>query len=185
MRTPLLRSLCRRNKGKVAPTTASVLVATAIILGACSSIDCPLNNRVAARYKLAGNVTTLTGDSLTVSTPRSQAEGDDSVLVNKATDIDSITLPMSYSRAEDVFYFTFTPTTTEATAAATVTDTVWVEKQDEPHFEAVDCSPAVFHTVTGVRYTVHAIDSITINNHYVTYNDAKAHFLLYLKTDRH
>ena len=61
------------------------------------------------------------------------------------------------------------------------TDTVWVEKQNLPHFESVDCNPAMFHTIKGVRTTHHAIDSIKINNDKVTYNDTKPHFLLYLK----
>ena len=66
-------------------------------------------------------------------------------------------------------------------AGVKTTDTVWVEKQNLPHFESVDCNPAMFHTIKGVRTTHHAIDSIKINNDKVTYNDTKPHFLLYLK----
>lgn len=156
----------------------------AFLLAACSSIDCPLNNRVMASYKLAGDVASLTLDTLTVSTLRSQSEGDDTVLVNRAFGVDSISLPMSYSRAEDEFYFAFSPVLDDATTRPAAIDTVWVEKSNEAHFEAVDCSPAMFHTITGVRHTTHAIDSIRINYPHVTYNDAKAHFLVYLKADR-
>lgn len=151
------------------------MAALGVLLAGCSSIDCPLNNRVYATYKFAGTVTTL-ADTLTVSTPLSQADGDDSVLVNRAIGVDSITLPMSYARAEDTFYFSFA-----SAAGTTTTDTVVVAKQDQPHFESVDCNPAMFHTITGVSYTRHAIDAVEINNNNVDYNAAKAHFLVYLK----
>ena len=47
------------------------------------------------------------GTIITVTTSLSQAEGDDSVLINKMEYADSISLPMSYARTEDVFYFKF------------------------------------------------------------------------------
>lgn len=151
-------------------------VLAALTLAACSTIDCPLNNRVYASYKLAGTVTTLT-DTLTVSTTRTAADGNDTVLLNQATAIDSFSLPLSYQQAEDVLYFSFAKSDT----TDTITDTVRVAKQDLPHFESVDCSPNFFHTLTSVSHTSHAIDSIVINNPKVTYNDTKPHFLLYLK----
>lgn len=86
----------------------TLVVATVAVLGlsACSSIDCPLNNRVYASFRLAGDVSTLT-DTLTVSTPRTidNAE-EDTVLINRLTQTDSLSLPMSYQRTEDIYYFT-------------------------------------------------------------------------------
>lgn len=152
----------------------------ALALSACSSIDCPLNNSVYASFRLAGDVATLE-DTLTVSTPRSiDNAGEDTVLVNRLTRTDSLSLPLSYQRDEDTFLFALAETGT----AKVTTDTVWIAKQNEPHFESVDCSPTMFHTITGVRFTRHAIDSIKINYNKVTYNDAKAHFLIYFKTRR-
>lgn len=152
-----------------------MLVAMAV--SACSSVDCPLNNRVYTSYKLAGAVDTL-HDTITISTPRTidNAE-EDTVLINRMTLTDSLTLPMSYQRDEDTFFFTLAQ---QGTGLLT-TDTVWVAKKNEPHFESVDCSPTMFHTITGVRFTQHAIDSIKVNYNKVTYNDAKAHFLIYFK----
>ena len=40
-----------------------------LLAGGCSSIECPLNNTVYTKYKLAGDVTTLTG-TLTVAIKR-------------------------------------------------------------------------------------------------------------------
>ena len=140
-----------------------IFFAIASALCACSSIDCPLNNKVYAQYKFAGDGMS-DGTIITVTTSLSQAEGDDSVLINKMEYADSISLPMSYARAEDVFYFKF-----EKSNGSTITDTVKVAKKNMPHFESVDCNPAFFHTITGVEHTRHAIESIIINNNTVNW----------------
>ena len=146
-------------------------------LSACSSIDCPLNNRTYASFKLAGDVTKLV-DTLTVSTPRNiDNPEEDTVLINRLVDTDSLSLPMSYQRTEDIYIFTFVQKDTELKTI----DTLWVSKENEPHFESVDCNPVMFHTIKDVRFTQHAIDDIKVNYNKVTYNDAKAHFLIYLK----
>ena len=146
-------------------------------LSACSSIDCPLNNRTYASFKLAGDVTKLV-DTLTVSTPRNiDNPEEDTVLINRLVDTDSLSLPMSYQRTEDIYIFTFVQNDTELKTI----DTLWVSKENEPHFESVDCNPVMFHTIKDVRFTQRAIDDIKVNYNKVTYNDAKAHFLIYLK----
>lgn len=146
-------------------------------LSACSSIDCPLNNRTYASFRLAGDVTKLV-DTLTVSTPRNiDNPEEDTVLINRLVDTDSLSLPMSYQRTEDIYIFTFVQKDTELKTI----DTLWVSKENEPHFESVDCNPVMFHTIKDVRFTQRAIDDIKVNYNKVTYNDAKAHFLIYLK----
>lgn len=148
------------------------------VLAACSSIDCPLNNRVYATFRLDGNTARIQ-DTLTVSVPRSADNaGDDTILVNKLTDFDSIALPMSYQRSEDIYVFSVK----QKDSQTCTNDTVWVTKQNNPHFESVDCNPQFFHTITDVRYTGEAIDYIKINYNKVTYNDGKAHFLISFKT---
>ena len=52
-----------------------------VLMAACSSIDCPLSNKVQTKYMLKGKVTTLK-DTLTISTAR-PAVGSDSVLLNR------------------------------------------------------------------------------------------------------
>lgn len=153
------------------------IVVGALMLSACSSIDCPLSNRVYATFRLAGEVDILY-DTLTIATMRSiDNPEEDTVLINKLTLCDSLNLPMSYTRGEDTFYFMLQQ---YGTGLKTI-DTVWVEKENLPHFESVDCNPSMFHTINGVRFTRHAIDSIKVNNNKVTYYDTKAHFLIYFK----
>ena len=123
-----------------------VFITSALLLAACSSIDCPLNSRVFTKYKLAGN---------------------------------SFLLRMSYRREEDVFFFEM-----KDTNRVIHRDTVRVRKEDHPHFEAVDCNPAIFHTIKGVRYTRHRIDSIVLNNSTVNYDATTTHFLIFFKGKR-
>lgn len=154
-----------------------VIPALFVILSACSSIDCPLNNQVYSTYKLAGNVLILE-DSLSISTTK--VSGVDSVLINLDAHIDSFTVPMSYQGKEDVLYFQI-----GSPSGYNTIDTVRVQKLDKPHFESVDCNPSFYHTITGVTHTHHRIDSIVINNANVTYNATKCHFYIYFKDNRY
>lgn len=147
------------------------LMAVVVSLAACSSIDCPLNNVVYTNYQLEGPVQTLP-DTLTITTTR--MDGLDSVLINQQVNTDSFSLPVSYGRPEDVLFI----------QANHLRDTVWIQKTNEPHFESVDCGLNYFHTITGVRFTRHAIDSVVINHNSVTYDVTPKHFYIYFKEYR-
>lgn len=146
------------------------------LLTACTSIDCPLNIAVSTTFLLVGDVDTIPGQ-LTVTTPLSEADGNDSTLINLLSDTDSLSLPTSYARTKDTFYFFLIDTV----AGTSTTDTVVIEKENYEHFESVDCSPSFFHLITGVTYTTNAIESIEINNPDVTYNEVEANLYLYFK----
>ena len=161
----------KKNRGWDLTLSLYILVTIFVVAG-CSSIDCPLNNRVYAKYKLAGNIKTL-ADSLTLSA--NLGDGNDSVIINKSVNTDSFQLPMSYQRNEDVFFMEI------KNATSAQFDTIKVTKTNTPHFEAVDCNPAIFHVVTGVTYTKNRIDTIVINNPNVTYDATKSTFLIHFK----
>lgn len=146
-------------------------VATVAVLGACSSIDCPLNSRVMTSCKFGA----VFNDTLTISTTKT--DGEDSVLINRLYDADSLALPMSYNHERDVFYLDFIDKDTKAH----VFDTITVSKTNVPHFESVDCSPMVFHEITSVEHTSHKVESVKVNNNYVTYDTQQAHLLISLK----
>lgn len=145
------------------------------LICACSSIDCPLNNSVYARYKLAGETKTLS-DTLTVFTHRNSSG--DTVLLNKLVEKDSFELPMSFSGTEDVLFFRFNDKEKK-----TYIDTIAVKKTNEPHFESVDCNAVFFHTIQEIMHTRHKIDSIVIQNNRVTNDNSKATFLIYIKSN--
>ena len=156
-------------------TKAKLFIALLLTVSACSTIECPLNNRVYTNYTLMGDVATL-ADTLTVSTTR--ADDTDSVLINRVTSISKFILPISYQSEADVFYFELRDTLGNHSI-----DTVAIHKQDRPHFDAVDCNPSFFHTLTGVETTHHAIDSIVINYPTVNYDTSKEHLYIYFKSN--
>ena len=151
--------------------TAALLAV--LIMAACSSIDCPLNNAVYTKCRLAGTVTRLT-DTLTVSAAR--GEGSDTVLLNRALPVDSFVIPLSYRYETDVLYLDIRPE-----AGTPTIDPLTVTKTNEPHFEAVDCPASMFHTLGSVTCTHHRIDSVAINYPKVSYDTSKAHLLIYFK----
>ena len=147
-----------------------------LILIACSSIDCPVENIVESRYALykASGVRDTLHDTLYVFTLR--RDGTDTTLLNRGVDISDFSLDISYTCPEDTLYFY-----RHNDADEWATDTVWVKKNDFPHFESVDCSATFFHEITAVRSTHHGIDSIIINQKDVDFDTTKEHLYLYLK----
>ncbi|MBO4720876.1 MAG: hypothetical protein J5658_13550 [Prevotella sp.] len=157
-----------------------------VCLAACSSIDCPVQNIVSVQYEVcdkAGKAFALT-DSLSVVTTRVDGENIDitkllnsnDVTLNRLIGKSSFSLPISYSHPEDVLFFCFTDT------VKTVVDTVWIKKDDIPHFESVDCNAAFFHEITDVRYSRHYIDSLVLLNKTVNYDQTTVHFRLVPKS---
>ena len=155
---------------------AAAAVAAASLLAACSSIDCPVQNTVYTAYGLykpGGERDTLR-DTLTVLTAR--RDGTDSVLLNRSLNTTAFELPMSYTAPADTLVFRI-----DAASGRTTTDTLWVEKDNYPHFESVDCNISFFHYITRVRWTHNAIDSVVVNKQHVDYDASTEHFHLYLK----
>ncbi|MDD6437511.1 MAG: DUF6452 family protein [Prevotella sp.] len=143
-----------------------------LLLAACSTLDCPMNNQVALKCKLSGPQA-LT-DTLTLSTNRH--DGNDTVLINRLTGVDSLLLPMSYAAAEDTFFVQLT-----STGGSTSLDTLTVSKTNEQHFESVDCNASVFHYIESVSSTHHIIDSVKINNRKVNYDTSRSHLIIFFK----
>ncbi len=153
------------------------VIAGLLLISACSTIDCPLNNTVYTVYKIynsAGTIDTLK-DTLTIYSRR--VNGTDSVFINKDIKVTSFNLPISYSAPADTLFFEFKDT------VSTYHDTVIITKDNTPHFESVDCSPSFFHKITGVKWTGNRIDSIIIKNANVDYDATKEHFHIYFKSN--
>ena len=154
------------------------LVSVGVFLASCSSIDCSVNSLVRTQYQFTssdGNALTLL-DSLSVVT--TTKDGKDTTILNKGVNISTFQLPISYSHPEDILVFQFSGSNGLSTA-----DTVWVKKNDYPHFESVDCNAIFFHQLTDVRYTRNCLDSIVIKNPSVTNDDQVVHLYIYPKTD--
>lgn len=144
---------------------------------ACSTISCPVQNIVAVNYAIhdADGAETKLADTLWVWTPRK--DGSDTLLLNRGVGLSSFSLPVSYAHPEDTLVFLVADTLERLTL-----DTVWLKKDDIPHFESVDCSAHYFHNITAVRSTHRGIDTIIINNPSVTYDQTKTHLYLRFKS---
>ena len=149
------------------------IIAVAAVAASCSSVDCPLNNKVLTNYALldADGRTDTMRLAMTVSTNRT--DGSDSVLINKDQDITKFSLPISNAQPRDSFFVELTDGVTASL------DTIVVDKEDMMHFESTDCAASYFHKIKGVTTTHHAIDSVAINYHNVDYDTSKTHFHIY------
>lgn len=154
------------------------LPATALLLSACASIDCPMNNRVYTKYALRtpdGKTDTL---KLTTTISTNRTDGSDSVLINKDVNFTSFSLPISNTLPRDSFFVEL------ASETSSTLDTIVVSKEDHMHFESTDCAASYFHNITAVTTTHHAIDSVVVNNRNVNYDTSKNHFYIYFTPRR-
>ena len=149
-----------------------------VLMVACSSVDCPVDSSVTTLYQFRNSDGTEYKLSDTLTVTSQGAGGKDTIIFNLGIGVSKITLPISYQQPEDVLVFHFDNSNKDLH----VVDTVWLKKDDYPHFESVDCSATYFHTITGLRYTCNNIDSIVINNPSVTYDSQTVHFYLYPKS---
>ena len=152
-----------------------IVLGVVVALLACTSIDCPVQNTVRTVYafrNVEGTADTLKDTMMVVS---ARINRTDTTLLKWSTGVKQFSLPIGYANPEDTLYFVF------RNGSFRAIDTVWIKKENIPHFESVDCSAAFFHELTAVRTTHNAIDSIVIKNPSVTYDPETEHFYLYLK----
>ena len=140
----------------VAVTVMSLITCHLSLITSCSSINCPVENTVAMHYAILNS------------------DGTDTLVLNSLTGTSTFSLPVSYSHPEDVLVFYMA----DRLGIETL-DTVWIKKDDIPHFESVDCAAHFFHHITDVRCTHEGIDSIVINNRTVDYNSTVTHLNIY------
>lgn len=148
----------------------------------CSSIDCPVQNQVAVNWRvMVYDDTKMVADTLkdTLYVWTQRADGTDTLLYNRGVNTHSFSLPMSYQHPEDILVLGVVDTKKTVTL-----DTVWLKKNDIPHFESVDCGSHFFHELTSVRSTHHAIDTVSINQSSVTYDPSIVHLHICFKASR-
>lgn len=154
-----------------------VMLVSAVVLGACSSVDCPLENTVSTvcGFRQAnGRPDTLLSDTLTVTTVR--RDGSDTVVINRDVKVTGMTLPISSGAAADTFNIFLTDT-----LHRTSVNRIIISKTDLPHFESVDCKMSYFHTINNVSWSGDRIDSVTINKQNVDYDASQQHLHIYFK----
>ena len=160
-------------------TVRTALIAAMTLMGtACETTDCPLNNIVYSTYGFyaimeEGETQVSLLDTLTIT-----AAGTDSILLNRMVNASGVELPVSYSAAVDTLIFHFTDSVSRIRR-----DTIWIEKENIPHFESPTCPASMFHHVTAVRCTHRLIDSVQIVNPNINYNVSE-NFKIYFRSNR-
>lgn len=141
----------------------TLLLSCLALLGACDQADCTLDNSVTytCNFYAEGSKVTL-NDIITVT-----ACGTDSVLVNQKQGATGIELPMSYWNEEDTLVLRIQG------SGYTMEDTIWIKKNNIPHFESPDCPTKMFHLITNVNSTHTFIDSLSLVNPNVNYADVE------------
>ena len=124
---------------------------------ACTSIECPVQNRVLSVYAVEDTLK----DTLTILTTRKNRK--DTILLNLSQNTTKFSLPMSYQNSVDTLIF--------KTTRLVATDTVWVEKTNMAH-----------HDIKSVRSTHVGIDTITINKSFVDYDNKTSHLSIRFKS---
>ncbi len=128
---------------------------------ACSDIDdCSIAGRdmmnclVYSINPENNQVATDTIYSLTVT-----ALGTDSVIINNQTNVENLSLPLSFVSDTTILVFHYDYANNPADA-----DTIYVAQNNTPFFESMECGYSVVQTILGVTYTKHQLDSINIRN---------------------
>ena len=144
-----------------------------LLLTACSSIDCPLNNVVYLKMTLDDGSGRMS-DTLDVIAHRPILG--DTTMVNSLVEAGSAWVEMSYAQDVDVLILS-----RHDSLWRTSTDTLYVEKSNQPHFESVDCAPTYFHEIKSVSHTHHGLDSAVLYKTTVDYDTTRTNVKLYFK----
>lgn len=147
-----------------------------LILSACSTIDCPIQTAVYTVYSVkdGSEAADTLKDTIAIWSVRN--DGTDTLfLYNRGTNLTTFSLPIGYDSPEDTLFFYLWKDNYERI------DTVWIGKNNYPHFESVDCAASFFHEITSVKSTHNAIDTIIINNPAVNYDPSNEHFHIHFK----
>lgn len=158
----------------------SPLILLTFLIFSCTTIDCPVQNLVYTVYSVYNfdeQRSDTLPDTLWVWTRR--RDGTDTLLLNRGVNQTLFNLHISYQHPEDTLIFYIADT-----AGVRTLDTVWVKKEDYPHFESVDCNQSFFHQLTAVRSTHNGIDTIAINRSTVDYDPSTPHFNISFKDRR-
>lgn len=148
----------------------------------CNGLDCPLDNTVVCTYGLYDKeskqpLTLANTDTLTI-----MVANRDTILLNRANGIKSLSLPLSYQQAADTLIFRFS--NNEGQVAF---DTLIYHKHNFSHFEDISCPAAVFHRLTTVQVSPQLkqnrpllLDSAVITRATINYDDIE-NIQLYLR----
>jgi hypothetical protein len=137
---------------------ANVLLLVVVMLlaaGCNDEEDCSLNGRPMMTCNLfaedleTGQMVKVALQELTIT-----AAGTDSIILNKATNVSTLTLPLRYTSDSTQLVFDY--------GEEFGTDTLIITQSNTPYFLSMDCGYQMKQSITGRAYTRHQIDSIHV-----------------------
>lgn len=133
-----------------------------LVFTACEDTKCSTTGRPSPQFNFVekSSLKKIAFDTLTVVALN--AVHGDSVILNKATKVSGVTLPLSYSNNQTAMVFSY---------SKNLSDTLWITHANIEHFLSVDCGITMYHQIEKVVHTSHLIDSIAIINSGVDINE--------------
>jgi len=125
-----------------------------LLLIACDTVDCTLNNAVYCYLSFYNN----SGEKVAISDTLSiSAYGTKKSIYNRGVKKSDVAIPMSYYNAEDTL--TFAVTSNESTMEAEIV----IGKTNTQFFESPDCPVNMFHNITSAYvFSGQFIDSVVV-----------------------
>lgn len=150
-------------------------------LASCTSIDCTLDSVVV--WTLSFYDTELE-EPMKLPCLLSVDAAGAGTLYNRGQGISEMSLPMSHMAEADTLYLRWgvelEGDEESGPLLYEVTDVLTLSHENYPHFDAIDCPAAVFHTITDAKFTGHkpevfplVIDSVSITRPQVDYKDVE------------
>lgn len=137
----------------------------------CQEISCPLDNVVVLtmNFYQGGSAVTV-GDTMSITAGRT-----DSVVLNRLYNFSKVTIPVHQGAQEVtrdtlVLHWLLAQSTKESPAVY-LRDTLFLSHTCDVHFETIDCKPAVFHQLQEVRCTHQFLDSVSLIDPLINYED--------------
>lgn len=143
-------------------------VVLAMVLVACSSVECSVAGKVSCVWKLYP----VEGDALMAErnvsfyarrTDASGAIAGDTLLANRIKTDASVSLPMSYALEADTMRLILM----EGDSVLLDAVDVIVCKDNIPSFESVDCAPRFMHRITAVNLRTAVVDGVSYAGDFV------------------
>ena len=107
--------------------------------------------------------------SLTVT-----ALGTDSIIINRETNVQIVSLPLTYIADSTVLVFHYDYANDPSNS-----DTICIRQNNVPYFQSMECGYSMEQTILGVSYTRHQLDSIYRQNNYANTNGTENLKLFY------
>lgn len=136
---------------------AALVFGTFCFSTACSEEeDCSLNARAMMECNLFQiDEETNEKSSIALTTLTVTAFGTDSVIINQASNVSKLSLPLRFSADSTVlvFHYQLEPS-----------DTIVVRHNNTPYFLSMDCGYQMKQSIKSISYTRHQLDSIYVAN---------------------